>query len=65
MEHALATNIDKFIYNELQIALVKRNYTGYNRKRLEEIFTAQQLKPAFVDKPIDPYLAIVDLREDK
>ena len=65
MEHALATNLDKFIVNELAISLIKRNYTGYNRKKLEEMFTEKQLKPAFVDKPITPYLAISDLRKEE
>jgi hypothetical protein len=64
LEHTIAVKMKKYIYNDLAISLTERNYKGYNAKKLEELFTAKQLKPALIDKPIDPYITINDLSKE-
>jgi hypothetical protein len=65
LEHTIAVKMKKYIYNNLAISLVERGYKGYNAKKLEELFTEKQLKPALVEKPINAYITIVDLNKDK
>ena len=64
-EHALATNIDKYIYNNLAMSIIRRNYTGYDKKKLEAMFTKKQLAKAYVDKPVNPYIIVSDLNKEE
>ena len=64
LEQAIATHLKKYTYNNLAVSMVERNYTGYDKKLLEELFTVKQLKPALVVKPIAPYVTVTDLNKE-
>ncbi len=64
LEHTIAVKMKKYIYNDLAISLIERGYKGYNAKKLEELFTEKQLKPALVEKPISAYITITDLSKE-
>jgi len=65
-QHTKATGIDKWRWMELAIVLVHvKEALTYPKKKLLEVFTEEQLKPASEIKLPHEYVRIEDLRREE